>query len=137
MIEMKKRLSEKLQMVQYMTQLQFQASDIRIAAAVNFLGQFLGKNVLKNFGTHRPKQLVLGLKMGIEGASADVGFVNDLLHGDVLVTFRLKKVGKCAENGSSCFLLTSVHRTFLPYKSRKIFGILQSSQIDSCEMMLL
>ena len=77
---------------------------------VMFLGQFLRKDMVENVRTHGAEQLILGLEVGIKGASADVGFVNDLLHCDVFKALLLQQAAKGPEDRVPGFLLSSVHR---------------------------
>lgn len=93
-----------------MAQLQFQALASGGIIMVCLLGQFLRKDMVEDIRTHGAEQLVLSLKVGIKGASADICFVDDLLHRDVFKAFLFQQAAKGTINRVSGFLLPSVHR---------------------------
>jgi hypothetical protein len=68
--------------------------------------------------------------MCIEGGSADIGGIDNLLHRNLIVILFRQKRGKGTENGLSCFLLPSIHAV-LPNKSPKMFRIEQGQKSDS------
>ena len=95
-----------LQMVENMAQLQLQVFAVR---SIFFLGKQIREYMVEDLTAQAAQQIVLGFKMGIEGAAADIGFVNDLLHGNGAVLLLLHQCPQSLKNGISCFLLPSVH----------------------------
>lgn len=72
-------------------------------------------NVAEEGFTQGPQQIVLGLEVGVEGGSAHVGGVDDLLHRDFVVAFFSQKASEGCKNSLLGFLLSSVHR--LPFRT--------------------
>lgn len=70
---------------------------------------FMGENVFKNVASYCPEQFVLGLEVGVEGGSADVGFVDDILNGQRGIALPLQQIGERPENRRPCLALSSVH----------------------------
>lgn len=66
------------------------------------------------------QQRILRLKMGIEGCSSHIGYINNLLHGDLIVLLLGKQLRKSGENCILRFSLPSVH-VCLPNNSRNLF----------------
>ena len=94
-----------LQMIEDVTQLQLQIFAVQGSF---LLGQQIREYMVENVAAQALQQIVLGFKMGIEGAAADIGLVDDLLHGNGAVLLLLHQRPQRLENGRSCFLLTSV-----------------------------
>lgn len=98
-----------LQMIENVAQLQFQIFAVQ---GIFLLGKQIREYMVKDLAAQAAEQIVLGLKMGIEGAAADIGFVNDLLHGDGAVLLLFQQGLQRLKNSCPCFLLTSVqHKT--------------------------
>ena len=71
--------------------------------------QFLGENMFKDPGTECFQQGVLRFKMRIEGGSADIGQIYDLLNGDPRIALFLQQLRKSPENGLLALSLPAVH----------------------------
>lgn len=74
------------------------------------------KNMAKQFPAKLPEQIFLCFKMGIKGGSAHIGFLNDLLHGDMGKILFRQECSKGLKDSLPGFALSSVHnnlRTFL------------------------
>ena len=65
-------------------------------------------NVLKQFLAHRFQKGVLGFKMGIEGAAADVRHIQDFLHRDVAVALLFQQGAKGHKNGRPGHLQSTI-----------------------------
>jgi hypothetical protein len=66
------------------------------------------------------QQEIFGLKVGVEGGSANVSTIDNFPNGDLMKILFGKQLCKGFENGLPCFSLASVHislRTFLKYCS--------------------
>ena len=74
------------QVVENMAQLELQVFAVQ---SIFFLGKQIREYMAENLTAQAAEQIVLGFKMGIEGAAADIGFVNDLLHGNGAEMFLL------------------------------------------------
>lgn len=84
-----------------------------------------GDDMIKNVGTQFLEQVVLGLKVGVKGGAAHIGLVNDVLHGDLAVTFAGEKLAEGAEDRRPGFLLPSVQKKHLLYNLSILFVIAQ------------
>ena len=94
-----------LQMIENMAQLQLQISAVQ---GILLLGKQIREYMAEDLAAQAAEQIILGFKMGIEGTAADIGFVNDLLHGNGAVLLLLHQCPQGFENCSSGFLLTSI-----------------------------
>ena len=96
-----------------MAKLQFHVLAACRTILVCFLRKLLCKNMVENICAHRPKQIILCFKMGIESASVNIRFIDDFLHSNIFKPLFLKQSAKGTENRISCFSLPSVHNNLL------------------------
>jgi hypothetical protein len=69
--------------------------------------------------------------MGVEGGTAHVGGIDDVLHRDPAVAFLREKLIEGLKNGISGFLLSTIHKN-LPNKCRNLFHNAQTKTIVRC-----
>jgi hypothetical protein len=70
--------------------------------------KFLRKDMVENISAHFPQQGILGLEMGIEGASPDIRLIKYLLDSDIVKMFLFQQLTKCLKDRTPCFQLSSV-----------------------------
>ena len=79
--------------------------------------------MIENISAHFPQQGILGLEMGIEGASPDIRLIKYLLDSDIVKMFLFQQLTKCLKDCTPCFQLSSVHNPICA--SEQIAGIVQ------------
>ena len=94
-----------LQMVENMAQLQLQIFAVQ---SIFLLRKQIREHMVKDLAAQTAEQIVLGFKMGIEGTSSDIGFINDFLYSNGTVGFLLQQGMQRIENCRPCFFLTSI-----------------------------
>jgi hypothetical protein len=75
-----------------------------------FFVQFIGKDMLENFGTEGFQQVILRFKMRVECRSSHIRQIDDLLNGDFRVVLFLQKLREGPKNGLPALSLSAVHR---------------------------
>jgi len=104
-------------------QLQCKALTAGGIVMIRFLGKFLLKDMLKDLRGHGAQQLILGLKMRIEGASANVCLVDDLLHGDAFVAFFLQQLAESVFGRRKLFLHQCIELMCILFAETDAFSI--------------
>jgi hypothetical protein len=67
------------------------------------------KYVAKQFLAKGFQQIILGLKVSIEGGSSNVCLFNDLPHSDLMKALLGEQTGKGMKNSLPCFSLPPIH----------------------------
>ena len=87
----------------------------------------VGKQLRAQF----PEQVILGLKMGIEGGAPHVGSVDDLLHGDFVIALLGEQLTEGIKDRLSGLFLPPVH-SILQNSFFGLFRILHPLEFISC-----
>ena len=79
------------------------------------------EDVMKEIIAHCFQKMVFGGEVCVEGASANVGFFQNLLHGDVVIAFGFQKLTKGSKDCFPGFDLAAIHRISRTIRS-EMFG---------------
>ena len=84
------------------------------------------EGILKDIRTQDMKQVILRFEMSIKRTSSDVGFLYNVLHGDVTVAFMLQQNAERSKNRLSGFLLPPVEKIVRSFGLTSIPAFLQT-----------
>ena len=103
-----------LQVLQEMTEYRFRCCPVRLeAGGVGAVG-CAAENMPEELFAQLFQQIILCLKVSVEGGAAYIGPVNDLLDSDPVIIFFRKQSAERGKYSVSCLFLASVHMHSFP-----------------------